>query len=98
MSLPVKLFFPQEIKYVIRNEVNSRKAPGYDLNTGRQLNVLPWKTILLLTRIFNATLRTGYFPGKWKLAQMVLKTGKDSCSTLRIDRPSYPPSSYVKSI
>lgn len=77
LSLPIKAFSPleiiQEIKYL-----NSKKAPGYDLITGKALKELPRKGIILLTILFNAILRLTYWPLQLKFAQifMILKPGK----------------------
>ena len=78
MSLPIKSFKPSEVTNVIRNEISSKKAPGYDLITGKILKELPRKGILLITFIFNAILRLEYFPLQWKVAQVIVipKPGK----------------------
>lgn len=46
--------------------------------TGKILKELPEKGIRYITQIFNAVLRTGYFPDQWKVAQVILipKPGK----------------------
>lgn len=62
----------------IVNELNPYKAPGYDFLTGKILQQLPRKSIRFLTILINAILRTGTFPGQWKVATviMILKPGK----------------------
>lgn len=78
LSLPIRPFKSSEVQNVITNELNPKKAPGYDLITGRILKELPRKAIVFLTMLFNAVLRTEYFPSQWKVAQIIviLKPGK----------------------
>jgi hypothetical protein len=47
MSLPVKPFYPKEVVYALA-QTNVRKAPGYDLISGKVLKELPKKAITLL--------------------------------------------------
>ena len=49
----------------------SKKAPGHHLITGRILKELPDVGIRAITLIFNIALRTGYFPGQWKVSQII---------------------------
>lgn len=74
---PVERVTPSEVKRVVLG-LNPRKAPGYDLITGKILQELPRKGIIMLTMIINAVLRTGFYPGQWKMAKviMILKPGK----------------------
>jgi len=60
------------------NKLRSTKAPGYDLVTGEILKKLPKVRLSAITYIHNSILRTGYFPGQWKVSQIVtiLKPGK----------------------
>ena len=60
------------------NKVRSTKAPGYDLITGEILKKLPEVGLSAITYIYNSILCTGYFPGQWKVSQIVtiLKPGK----------------------
>lgn len=55
-----------------------RKAPGFDLITGKILRELPDKAIILLCHIFNAMLRLTYWPLTWKYAEIIMlqKPGK----------------------
>jgi hypothetical protein len=69
MSLPIKTFSPKEVQQRIKT-VNHRKAPGYDAITGKILQQLPNKAIVLLTTIFNSMLRLSHFPTTWKFAQL----------------------------
>ena len=48
-----------------------KKAPGYDLITGRILKELSDVGIRAITHIFNSVLRTGFFPGQWKFSQII---------------------------
>jgi hypothetical protein len=74
---PVKKFKLTEVRSAI-NHLLPKKAPGYDLITDRVLKELPDFGIRAITHIFNSVLRTGYFPGQWKVFQIipVLKPGK----------------------
>jgi hypothetical protein len=77
LKTPVKKFKSSEARSMI-NRLRSAKAPGYDLITGRILKELPDIGIKAITLIFNSILRTGYFPGQWKVSQIIplLKPGK----------------------
>lgn len=78
MNRTITKFSILEVKTVIKRELNPKKAPGYDLITGKVLQELPDKGIRFLTYLFNAILRTGYFPIQWKVSQVILipKLGK----------------------
>lgn len=78
MDLPIKAFKDREVKRVILYDINPKKAPGFDLITGKVLQKLTPKCIKLLTFIYNAVLRLRYFPNQWKVAQIILlpKPGK----------------------
>lgn len=78
MELPHCKFKTKEIKQVILKEINIKKAPGFDLITGKILHELSEKCYKFITFIFNAILRINYFPRSWKVAQiiMILKPGK----------------------
>jgi hypothetical protein len=77
MSLPITHFFPAEVSAVIAR-LNVRKAPGYDLISGKVLQELPPMAVVLLTTLYNSMLLLSYFPLLWKFAQilMVPKPGK----------------------
>lgn len=66
-----------EVTRAIKN-LKPNKAPGYDLITGTILKELPQEGTTYLTYLYNAVLRTGFFPPQWKVAQitMILKPGK----------------------
>jgi len=58
--------------------LRTKKAPGYDLITGRILKELTEVGLRAITLIFNSVMRTGYFPTQWKVSQIItiLKPGK----------------------
>jgi hypothetical protein len=62
--------------------MRTKKAPGYDLITGRILKELPEVGLRAITLIFNSVMRTGYFPAQWKVSQIItiLKPGKSVTS------------------
>lgn len=82
MDLPIKPIKKAEIMICIKN-LKPKKAPGYDLITGEILKNLSPEGIKMITIIFNAILRLGYFPSQWKVAQiiLILKPGKDATET-----------------
>ena len=67
-------------------KLNNKTSPGYDLITGKILQELPPICIKHLTHLINASLRVGFFPDQWKVAQIILipKPGK----------PPHLPTSY----
>lgn len=69
---------PREIWNHIRN-LKLRKAPGVDNVPNCLIRNLPQKAIVLLTKIFNASLRLARFPPAWKTAKVIAirKPGKD---------------------
>lgn len=79
MAMPIKAISPSEIKFALRN-IKKNKAPGYDMITGKILQELPDKGILLITYIFNAMLRLTYWPLIWKYAEILM-----------IQKPNKPP-------
>jgi len=85
LTLPPKAFNPSDVTYCIR-QLKRRKAPGYDLITAEILSHLSRKSIVFLTYLFNAVLRTTHFPIPWKFAivKMIPKPNK----------PPHLPSSY----
>lgn len=78
MELPIKKVKVKEVKYVINKNLNQRKAPGWDLITGKILKELPENIVKTITALFNAALRLEYFPIPWKVAEIILiaKPGK----------------------
>lgn len=67
-----------DIKQTIMNEINTQKAPGFDLISGKVLQELPENCFKLITYIFNAILRLNHVPSAWKVAQIIMipKPGK----------------------
>jgi len=61
---------PSEVSKTIANLPN-KKAPGEDLVPNIVIKKLPKKCVVLLTSIFNACLRRGYFPKNWKNAIVI---------------------------
>jgi hypothetical protein len=59
-------------------DLNPRKAPGYDIITGRILKEMWRKGIAHLTTICNAIIRAGYFWVQLKVAHIIMipKPGK----------------------
>lgn len=79
MDLPIKNITLQEVQLLIKNTLNVKKAPGYELISGKVIKELPKKAIRVMTIIFNACLRLGVFPEQWKVAEIILipKPGKN---------------------
>ena len=77
LATPAKKFKITEVRDAIKH-MRTKKAPGYDLITGRILKELPEVGLRAITLIFNSVVRTGYFPAQWKVSQIVtiLKPGK----------------------
>lgn len=82
----IALVTPKEVAAEIKNNINSKKAPGFDLITGEVLKQLPKKAIVKLTNLINAVFRLQYVPRLWKMAEVIMipKPGK----------PPYKASSY----
>ncbi|KAK2579951.1 hypothetical protein KPH14_007631 [Odynerus spinipes] len=77
LCLPIKHFSPGEIRFEIKL-LNHKKAPDFDLINAKVLKELPKKAIMAITQIYNAIIRTDYFPVLWKFAKIILihKPGK----------------------
>ena len=58
--------------------LNVRNAPGYDLISGKVLQELPHKAVVLLNTLYNSMLRLSYYPLLWKFGQIIMvpKPGK----------------------
>jgi len=61
LSLPVKSFTPNDVKYVIL-KYSLNKSPSYDRITAKVARLLPTRAIVHITHIFNASLKLSYFP------------------------------------
>lgn len=83
LSPPIKKIKASEVRQIISTNLNIKKAPGYDLISGKVLQELPPKGIKFITMIFNSVLRLCYFPSQWKVAQIILihKPGKPTEET-----------------
>lgn len=69
---------PREVGWFLRT-MRPFKAPGPDKMQNILLKNLPKRAVVLLTKIFNACIRSGYFPSMWKKALVIPipKPGKD---------------------
>lgn len=74
----IKLVTPREVAKEIKENINPRKAPGFDLITGEVLKQLPRKGIVKLTNLINAAFRLKHVPSIWKVAEVIMiqKPGK----------------------
>lgn len=74
----IKLATPKEVSNEIKDNINPKKAPGFDLITGEVLKNLPRKAIVKLTTLINAAFRLKYVPRMWKVAEVIMipKPGK----------------------
>lgn len=77
LDFPIKLFKIKEVSTIIK-KINCKKAPGYDLITGKILQQLPEKGIRMITQLCNTVIRLQIVPSQWKVAQIILihKAGK----------------------
>lgn len=77
-SLDIPLVTLKEIKLEIKMSTGLRKAPGFDLITGRILREIPRQALVKLTNLINASFRLKYVPQMWKVAEVVMipKPGK----------------------
>ena len=77
LCMPISSFTYAELKKAI-SKLNVKKAPGYDLITGKILKEMPPQGITFITQLFNAVLRLSHFPLQWKVAELTLipKPGK----------------------
>lgn len=77
-ELEIKLTSPKEIVKEIKENISTKKSPGFDLITGEILKQLPRKAIVKITYLFNASFRLKYVPKMWKIAEVLMlpKPGK----------------------
>ncbi len=61
-----------EVKNEINNNINPKKAPGFDLITGEVLQQLSRKAIVKITSLINAAFRLKYVPRLWKVAEVIM--------------------------
>ncbi|KAL4119440.1 hypothetical protein QTP88_012249 [Uroleucon formosanum] len=76
LNQPEKYFTPNEVKQTIQ-KYSLKKSPGFDLITAEVARCLPKKAIVLITYIFNASLRLSRFPMLWKFSKIVLFSKPD---------------------
>jgi hypothetical protein len=95
MALPMKKIRTNKVKNFIEYKINPRKAPGYNLITGKILKELSQKGLKTITQIYNAILQTEYFPCQWKVGQIIIivKPGK-----IPNDITSYRPISLLPTL
>ncbi|GBP16319.1 Probable RNA-directed DNA polymerase from transposon X-element [Eumeta japonica] len=78
-QLPVDYYVsPAEtVRTILR--LPKRKAPGPDGILTIAIEQLPRRAMVAMTRLFNGILRTGHFPGCWKMGLVIAipKAGKD---------------------
>lgn len=88
----LKLVSPREVAWHIKQHINPKKSPGFDLISGDILHNLPRKALVKLTNIINAALRLKYVPDLWKVAEVIMirKPGKSPQ-----DASSYRPISLL---
>jgi len=87
MSLSIKPFSSKEVVEALAH-INVRKAPVYDLISGKVPKELPKKAVTVLTILYNSILRLSHYPLLWKFAQIIMvpKPGKPV-----VDVTSYRP-------
>jgi hypothetical protein len=71
LNLPIKKIKISEVKMITKNNLNRKKASGYDLITGKVLEELSEKGKKMLTMLFKAILRIGIFSHQRKVAQII---------------------------
>ncbi|KAF6208005.1 hypothetical protein GE061_016454 [Apolygus lucorum] len=71
LSVFDEFFTPNQVKNAIKRS-SCKKSPGSDRITQPLLKNFPRKTLVQLTQIYNAVLRTTYFPNRWKHAEIVM--------------------------
>jgi hypothetical protein len=79
MDLPMKKIRINEVKNIRQYKINPKKAPEYDLITGKILKELSYKGLRAITQIYNAVFQIEYFPCQWKVGQIItiVKPGKN---------------------
>ena len=96
LDIPLNATTPAEVIRTIR-QLESKKAPGFDLVDKKVLSELPRKAIVYLTALFNCIIRVAYYPALWKVSQitMIHKSGKPPHQVHPTDQSAYYPS-YLK--
>jgi hypothetical protein len=88
----IPLVTPKEITEEIRTNLNSNKAPGFDLITGEILKHFKRKALVKLTTLINACIRLHHVPDAWKTAEVIM-IPKPSKNLSEVD--SYRPISLL---
>ncbi|BES92562.1 Hypothetical protein NTJ_05371 [Nesidiocoris tenuis] len=91
LSLPTIFVSPGQVRNAI-NRSRGKKAPGHDEITQPLLKGLHRKGVVMLTHIYNAVIRTTYFPSRWKHAHVVMVKKPNKRSD---DPESYRPISLL---
>lgn len=94
-NIAIQTITLHELKEVINKQLNSRKAPGYDLITGQIIKELPDKAIRKLLHIINATFRLRHVPSQWKVAEVIMIPKPNKPPN---DKKSYRPISILPTI
>jgi hypothetical protein len=79
MALPMKNIRIKEVRNITQFKINPKKAPAFDLITGKMLKELSHEGLRAITQIYNDILQTEYFPCQWKVGQIItiIKPGKN---------------------
>jgi len=72
-------FTPSDIAKVMKKQLQPQKSPHCDLITPKMIIELSQCVIFTICQLFNAMMRVGYFPEKWKKLIIIMrpKSGKD---------------------
>lgn len=81
-------FKRHEVDYAIRT-LSKDKAPGLDLLDVRMLQSLHTAHNKLLLRLYNSCARLGYFPDKWKQAEVVFFVKKGKAADQETAKPAH---------
>lgn len=71
LSPPPILFSLNDIRQAVK-QLPLKKSPGFDLITSKIVQELPEIALRYIQLLYNAVLRTSYFPQEWKVAIVVL--------------------------
>lgn len=79
VNVPTDAFTdPKEVQKLVRN-LKTKKAPGEDEINNNLLKHIPFKAVVFLTFILNASLKLQYYPKNWKnaIVSAIPKPSKD---------------------
>jgi hypothetical protein len=68
----VKFDTTTEVKNEMKNNINPKRAPGFDVITGEVLQQLPRKAIVKITNLISATFRLKYVPRLWDVVEVIM--------------------------